>query len=469
MFFLPYSFILISDTATTSSGSVPLAGVPLASAIRKTVSATAVVPEDTSGTPVSDSASYQVSEQLKLTPGDGAAAPSTPAINDQLSPTCESHSDEALPQSRSVVEEEAGEVQIDASASKPSEEGDAVEAVASREDDEDHVHSVNDCVPSLTVVGEDAPSAPVVAAAEETRSLEPAASVELPSTAPTLFKEDVAEDVINCKPDELGPSSVSDDISNHAGVALKKNSQPSIAVSHAQQASGDCEAAYGDSAAASGGAGLEDSGQSSDANSVTHSGEQITSIYDMEPIKPEDEDEGDDEAVVASDDTATTAAAAERGIFVPSDAKVAAATASSRMARSAQPEAGSATEDLSLTDSWVQCPSPCRHPISSLVCTPTHIWAIDSKDTVYTWSLGKRRWLTLKGSMRYISASPSGDIVWGFSKSGSLYHRAGIERKVRAGVDWRKMDMKVKSIAVDNKRSWVLTANGGVRLRRDVS
>ncbi|XP_065175567.1 tectonin beta-propeller repeat-containing protein 2-like [Sycon ciliatum] len=223
------------------------------------------------------------------------------------------------------------------------------------------------------------------------------------------------------------------------------------------------------------------SGDSSGANSAVNSGEHnLTSIYDIGHADAEEEDEAAHAAEPTSNTSPDTAAATAANVYLPDKNKGAAwgqgaaaaaaakASSSDKAAAASSKQTSMGAEDMSLADSWVQCPSPCRYPLSEIVCTPTHIWAIDSKDYVYTWSLSKRRWINLKGSARHISASPSGDVIWACSKSGSLYHRAGIERRVRIGTEWRKMDMKVKSIALDYKRSWVLTASGSVKLRRDV-
>lgn len=407
-----------------------------------------VVSQDAPRPSVESSAADSVAEQADTAAGVGAA--DLPSVAEEST----SHQVEAMPE------------EVQSPAVPP--DGLEGESLLADEDDQERTSVVSGTTEGLTASDNAGDNAVEVTdnSSQPTANM-PGAAITVPdgiqeeSAALAEVDDQVPTDLIRLgqRPDSLGSPPV---------VLGKKSSSTAVLSSAEQEEEEEEEDAFAiaKSAAASAAVsrsskGLEDSGASSGANSVSDSGEHIVSIYDMGPAGPDDDEEGDDSGSAA----ATPSGGASREVFVPKEA----GKPSDQGSQKTMERSSVSGYDVSLTDSWVQCPSPGRHPVQLIMCTPTHVWAVDNKDYVHVWSLNRRRWVTLKGSMRHVAASPSGDIVWGYSKSGSLYHRVGVDRRVRVGSEWRKMDMKVKCIALDNKRAWVLTSSGEVKLRRDVS
>ena len=172
--------------------------------------------------------------------------------------------------------------------------------------------------------------------------------------------------------------------------------------------------------------------------------QKVSSIYDTA-----------EEAPSAAAESVGTSTATRKEVYVPPS-------------RPAAVRAEQATADR-LIDSWQQWPSASRQNLIDVSCSKYHVWVIDSKDNVFVSLLSQPKWQAVRGRMRHISVSPSGEVVWGRSKSGSMYYRAGISRSYPIGTDWKKMDYKVKTFAADNRRCWVIDQRDQLRLRRTVS
>ena len=126
-------------------------------------------------------------------------------------------------------------------------------------------------------------------------------------------------------------------------------------------------------------------------------------------------------------------------------------------------------------DIWVPILHPSRYHLQCVCLSDMLLWVVDSRSNVFctsTDSKGKD-WQNIKKAMQLISSSHSGHVVWGLYRQ-NAYVRLGIGLN-QAGSTWRNntkgtpLAHKIKHLSVDENGVWVVTTDGRMLFRKDVS